>query len=175
MSNITYHGFASFQGPDGLLTNVVYIVDGDAPQGELPGGPFAWGKGQDDQKANPAHRANVMTRGRALALALCTHLLEGREDMARVVMTRFQHRIVTNLTTGQDFMLRRSELLETLKQIVESATDNEDIARKVALERPPVAMEGGIGPGGTPLSEIEKRSAGGQPGTPASKLREEDL
>lgn len=175
MSSITYHGFATYQGQDGLLTNVVYIVDGETPQGELSGGPFAWGKGADADKANPLARAAVATGGRNLALALCTHLLDGRDDMARVVMTRFQHRIVTNLTTGRDFLLRRSEMLEALKQIVESATGNEDIARRVAMERPPVEFEGGIGPGGTALSEIEKRTAGGQQGTPVSKLKEEEL
>lgn len=170
-SNITYHGFANYEG----RPCVVVVVDGETPQGELQGGPFSWGKGRDEDKANPTARAAVATGGRNLALALCTHLLNGRDDMAHVVMTRFQHRQITNLTTGKDFMLRRADLLGALQQIVETSAGNEEIAKKVAMERGPVEFEGGIGPGGTAFSEIEKRSGGGQPGIPVSKLKDEDL
>ena len=63
MSSISYHGFATYEG----RPCVVIKVDGETPVGELEGGPFSWGKGTDQDKADAVRRAAVLAGGKALA------------------------------------------------------------------------------------------------------------
>lgn len=167
MSSISYHGFATYEG----RPCVVIKVDGETPVGELEGGPFSWGKGTDQDKADAVRRAAVLAGGKALALALCMEALGGRRDAAERVATRLQWRMVTTLTTGKDFMVRHTDVLDTLRDIASAGAENAKIAEAVDRELAPVASEGGLGiDAATGKPVVVERN-----GVPVTQIKEEDL
>lgn len=105
--------------------------------------PFGWGKGG-------------YLGGSVLAKAILTDHL-GDAVQAQKLASRFMWRSIVALDPMKPWTMTEREVAQQVAELQLATADAARIASRIASEPVPIASEGGIGPGGSPLSKVENK------------------